>query len=72
MGMRYHTRVLEDAGPDTFEAIGTEYGKDATTVYEWDIPILHADPRTFKRLTENYAEVGASAIARRLTHPSPW
>ena len=30
-------------------------GKDATTVYEWDIPILHADPATFKRLTENYA-----------------
>ena len=55
MGMRYHTRVLEDADPNTFVAIGTEHGKDATTVYEWDIPILHADPKTFKRLTENYA-----------------
>ena len=55
MGMRYHTRVLEQADPDTFESIGTEHGKDATTVYQWDIPILHADPATFKRLTENYA-----------------
>ena len=55
MGMRYHTRVLENADPNTFVAIGTEHGKDATTVYEWDIPILHADPETFKRLTENYA-----------------
>jgi hypothetical protein len=55
MGMRYHTRVLEQADPATFEAIGTDHGKDATTVYEWDIPILHADPATFKRLTENYA-----------------
>ena len=55
MSMRYHTRVLAQADPDTFEAIGTEHGKDATTVYEWDIPILHADPATFKRLTENYA-----------------
>lgn len=72
MAMRYHTRVLEDADPDTFEAIGTEHGKDATTVYEWDIPILHADPRTFKRLTENYAEAGASVIVRRLIHSSPW
>lgn len=55
MSMRYHTRVLAQADPDTFEAIDTEHGKDATTVYEWDIPILHADPATFKRLTENYA-----------------
>ena len=55
MGMRYHTSVLEQADPETFEAIGIEHGKDATTVYEWDIPILHADPATFKRLTENYA-----------------
>jgi hypothetical protein len=55
MGMRYHTRVLEQADPDTFESIGTEHGKDATTVYQWDIPILHADPATFKRLTKNYA-----------------
>ena len=56
MAMRYHTRVLEDADPNTFETIGTEHGKDAKTVYEWDIPILHADPATFKRLTENYAQ----------------
>jgi hypothetical protein len=55
MGMRYHTSVLEQADPEAFEAIGIEHGKDATTVYEWDIPILHADPATFKRLTENYA-----------------
>jgi hypothetical protein len=55
MSMRYHTRVLEEADPNTFEAIDTEHGKDAKTVYPWDIPILHADPATFKRTTENYA-----------------
>ena len=32
MGMRYHTRVLENADPKTFVAISTEHGKDATTV----------------------------------------
>ena len=55
MGMRYYTSVLEQADPETSEAIGIEHWKDATTVYEWDIPILHADPATFKCLTENYA-----------------
>lgn len=55
MSMRYHARVLEQADPATFETIGTEHGKDATTVYEWDIPIHHADPATFKLLTANYA-----------------
>ena len=56
MAMRYHTRVLEDADPDTFEAIGREHGKDATTVYEWDIPILHADPASYKRLSDGYSK----------------
>lgn len=56
MAMRYHTSVLEQADPDTVEAISTEHGKDATTVYEWDIPILHADPATFEHLSENYAK----------------
>ena len=56
MSMRYHTRVLEDADPNTFEAIDTEHGKDETTVYQWDMPILHADPATFKRLRKSYAK----------------
>ena len=56
MSMRYHTKVLEEADPDTFEAIDSEHGKDATTVYQWDVPILHADPATFKRLRKSYAK----------------
>ena len=56
MSMRYHTRVLEEADPDTFEAIDSEHGKDASTVYQWDVPILHADPATFKRLRKSYAK----------------
>ena len=57
MSMRYHTRVLEEADPNTFEAIDSEHGKDATTVYQWDVPILHADPATFKRLRKSYANL---------------
>ena len=55
MSMRYHTRVLEEADPDTFEAIDSEHGKDATTVYQWDVPILHADPATFERLGDGWS-----------------
>lgn len=56
MAMRYHTRVLTEADASTFKAIDSEHGRDATTVYEWDIPIIHADPATFERLSENYAK----------------
>lgn len=56
MAMRYHTRVLEQADPNTFVTIDSEHGKDATTVYEWDIPILHADPATYKRLSNGYSK----------------
>ena len=38
MSTRDHTRVLEEADPNTFEAIDSEHGKDATTVYQWDSP----------------------------------
>ena len=56
MAMRYHTRVLEQADPNTFVTIDSEHGKDTTTVYEWDIPILHADPATYKRLSNGYSK----------------
>ena len=56
MAMRYHTRVLEQADPNTFVTIDSEHGKDTTTVYEWDIPILHADPATYERLSNGYSK----------------
>ena len=55
MAQRYHTAILVDADPTTFQQINNKYGKDAVQVFHRSLPLVGADPSTFMLLSNGYA-----------------
>lgn len=54
MAQQYHTAILGDADPKTFEQVTAKYGKDAFHVFYKSLLIPGADPSTFTLLSDGY------------------